>query len=235
MEIINIGNLVLNNYLLKIQSGYLAIDTGYAGGFERYLKGLQAHRIEPAEIRYIFLTHAHDDHAGFLGELMRATGAPVILHRDASPRLLLGHNLFTGGCPTALAKGFVQCMGMAGKGKHVFPAVDVTGRAIIWDGKAQPLRELGIPMDILALPGHTADSVGLLSDDGALFCGDAAMNGFPSWKRNIIWIEDLDAYKKSWDTMIECKAKTVYPGHGKPFPAGDLTKYRVNLSKLVLR
>lgn len=67
-------------------------------------------------------------------------------------------------------------------------------QATIWDGTNQPLMEQDIPLKILELHGHTLDSIGLLSEDGELFRGDAAMNGFPSVNRNIIWIENLEDY-----------------------------------------
>jgi len=91
--------------------------------------------------------------------------------------------------------------------------------------------EQGIPLKILALPGHTSDSIGLLTEDGELFCGDAAMNGFPSVKRKIIWIENPDDYRNSWDKMIETGAGRIYPSHGRPFPSADLEKYRPYLQK----
>lgn len=235
MKIINIGNRVVNNYLLLTPKGWLAVDTGYAGGFRRFVNGLAAHSIDISEIKFIFLTHAHDDHAGFLGELMNATEAQLMVHTNSVERLLAGYNQRRGGCSGILAKVFVESMRLVGKGKHEFPAIDVSKRATIWDGTAQPLLEQDIPLKILALPGHTSDSIGLLSGDGELFCGDATMNGFPSIKRNIIWIENLDDYRDSWDRMIKAGAGTIFPSHGKPFPSQDLEKYRPYLKKIVLR
>ena len=55
-----------------------------------------------------------------------------------------------------------------------------------------------------------------------LFCGDAAMNGFPSRRRIIIWIEDLKQYRQSWERIIEAPPRILYPGHGKPFQTTDL-------------
>ncbi len=234
MDMINIGNFMMNHYLLKIPDGYIAIDTGYAGNFDRFCKGLKVKNIELKKIRYIMLTHAHDDHAGFLGELLQATDAPAIVHKDSPERLAFGHNLSIGGCPTSVAKAFFICMRIAGRGKHEFPAVDVSGRAIIWDGNGQPLREQGIPFDILALPGHTADSIGLMAD-GDLFCGDAAMNGFPSIKRTSILIENLRDYAGSWDSMIRSNAKNIYPSHGRPFPVSDLIRFRKSVDGIRLR
>lgn len=235
MKIIDIGNLVVNNYLVHTSKGWIAIDTGYAGNFDHYCRTLLQQSIALTDIKYIVLTHAHDDHAGFLGELLGATQAQLIVHAKSPERLLAGHNQWIGGCSSLLAKVFVEGMRLAGKGKHEFPAIDVRNTATIWDGSLQPLLDNGIPLRLLHLPGHTADSIGLLSEDGELFCGDAAMNGFPSIKRNIIWIENLAEYSSSWDHMIAAKAKTIYPSHGKPFPADDLKRFRRFHSNIVLR
>src|SRR5690606_22502272 len=106
------------------------------------------------------------------GELMDDTDAQLIVHRHSVERLLTGHNQRIGGCSGILAKVFVEGMRLVGKGKHEFPAIDVSKRAIIWDCTTQPLLEQDIPLKILALPGHTSDSIGLLSEGGELFCGD---------------------------------------------------------------
>ena len=63
--------------------GQILVDTGYAGGFPHFVKMLEKHHIKPEEIKYLFLTHAYDDHAGFLNEVLKATGAEVILHPKA--------------------------------------------------------------------------------------------------------------------------------------------------------
>ena len=234
MKIVNIGNRVLNNYLVETDKGWVAVDTGYAGGMSRFMAGLRKNGISPQDIKYIFLTHAHDDHAGYLEELMQATGATVVMDSLAPERLLAGHNQWIGGCSGRLAKFFVSAMSLAGKGKHKFPAMDVRGieNVVLWDGTRQFLKEQGLPLTFVSLPGHTADHIGLLTAAGALFCGDAAMNGFPSVHHNIIWIEDLAAYRKSWNTMIESPAKEIYPSHGRLFPKQDLIRFYKHLEAL---
>ena len=108
MMIINLGTRVVNNYLISSEAGWILIDTGYAGGFPHFLKQLEKHRIQPREIRYIFLTHAHDDHAGFLNDVLAVTPAKVILHPKAVERLKTGQNSFEGGCSSRLALFFCR-------------------------------------------------------------------------------------------------------------------------------
>jgi glyoxylase-like metal-dependent hydrolase (beta-lactamase superfamily II) len=232
MEYVNMGNRVLNNYILKTDLGYIVIDTGYAGDFNRFCKELKRNSINLEDIKYIVITHAHDDHAGYLNELKQATNATIVMDCSSPERLLLGQNVWDGGYSSRLAKGFAGLFSLFGKGAHRFPIVKSFEDTLLWDGETQFFEEKGISLKIISLPGHTKDSIGLLTSDGLLFCGDAAMNGFPSIHRNIIWIENLDDYKRSWETMLNCGAKMILPSHGKPFPVTDFEKYIGCLGKL---
>ncbi len=236
MKIFNIGNRIINNYIIETIKGYIVIDTGYAGNYAQFLKNLQKLHINKKNIRYIFITHVHDDHVEFLNELKNDTGATLIMHAESPDRLLAGHNQWIGGCSGRLAKLFVSAMSLAGKGKHEFPVVKIseTDNVMLWNGQNQFFEQEGIGLKIISLPGHTSDHIGLLTDDGALFCGDACMSGFPSVKRNIIWIEDVEDYRQSWDAMIQSPVEVIYPSHGSPFPKQDLVKYRKYLDKIRL-
>ena len=99
---------------------------------------------------------------------------------------------------------------------------------------SERFRSLGFPYETLETPGHTADHIALLAGD-VLFCGDAAMNGFPSRRRTTIWIENLPQFKRSWETMLEKSPRLLYPAHGRPFPTADLKKYLKTLEKVKLR
>ena len=118
MTILNLGNRVVNNYLISSEAGWILIDTGYAGGFPRFMKRLKKHHIPPKDIRYVFQTHAHDDHAGFLNEVLAATDAQVILHPKAIEGLKSGQNSFKGGCSSCLAWLFCQVLALFGHGDH---------------------------------------------------------------------------------------------------------------------
>ncbi|WBW95055.1 MBL fold metallo-hydrolase [Oceanirhabdus sp. W0125-5] len=217
MKIINVGNRINNNYLIQLDNGYLLIDTGYQEQFIDFCKRLRRHNIELKDISYIFLTHAHDDHAGFLNEILDNCDARIILHRKAVERLKEGKNSFEGGCTSYLALTFCRIMKLLGKGDHRFQPVDRKNRYIILDEVTQPILEKELRCRIINLPGHTIDSIGLFFQDGSLFCGDAVMNGFPSMNRIIIWIENLKDYMESWESMINYNPIKIYPSHGNPF------------------
>ncbi len=192
----NRGNRVVNNYLIDYKDGQILIDTGYENGFRRFQRNIKKKDINPDDIKFIFLTHAHDDHAGFLNDVLQATNARVILHPKALDGLRRGQNSFEGGCSSHLAHFFCRILALFGKGEHRYPVIreEFTNRLITIDSDA--FRELHFPFEIVETPGHPADHISLIKED-VMFCGDAAMNNFPSIHRVIIWIENLQQYKQS--------------------------------------
>jgi len=224
IRIFNIGGFVLNNYLLETPEGIIAIDTGYPGVFERFKSRFEKHW-PLSRLKYIFLTHHHDDHAGFLGDLLKETNATVILHPLAEKALEAGKSNEPAGAGYSSLPGFM--FGFI-KRDFRFPPVQVGDRAIFVDCKKEQIFEnMGLPIRILFLPGHTSDSIGLyLTETGEIFCGDAAMNMLISPARHTIWIEDAAEFGRSWDKMLALKPTKIYPSHGKPFSPEDLRKYR---------
>jgi glyoxylase-like metal-dependent hydrolase (beta-lactamase superfamily II) len=43
---------------------------------------------------------------------------------------------------------------------------------------------------------------------------------FAGTKYCVILIQDLEQYYRTWTKILEAGAKQIFPGHGKPFPAG---------------
>ena len=233
MKICNLGNRIVNNYLIPCDEGYILIDTGYENGFRRFQRKLMESGIRPENIKYVFLTHAHDDHAGFLNDVLAITNARVILHPLAIEGLKKGQNSFEGGCSSRLAWLFCKILALAGHGDHRYPAIrdEYLNRLVSID--SDEFRTLCFPYGVMKTPGHTADHISLIAGDD-LFCGDAAMNGFPSRRRTIIWIEDLKEYRKSWITILQAEPVRLHPAHGKPFRTDALKKYLSSLDKVHL-
>lgn len=61
------------------------------------------------------------------------------------------------------------------------------------------------------------------------------MNGFPSVKRLIIWIENIEQFKQSWNVLLNEDIELIYPAHGEPFCKNDLRKYMDEVEKVRLR
>jgi glyoxylase-like metal-dependent hydrolase (beta-lactamase superfamily II) len=226
-EVLNVGSRMFNQYLLKTEEGYLLIDTGYPNGWIKFKKKLAKLNIDVCDITHVFITHAHDDHVGFLGDLIKANSKiNIICNPETIERLAEGHNRFIGGATTKQAYIFCKLMALVGKGKHEFPKLHI--KKYLWNKDI--LHEIGINGDIVELRGHTNDQIGILLENGSLFCGDMAMNGFPARKNITIFAENLDDYKKTWDNVIANKCiKTIYPHHGRAF---DKTKLKENIKEL---
>lgn len=118
MKIYNAGNRVMNNYIYHASQGWIMIDTGYEHSLKKVEKRANKQGIALSKITYVFLTHAHDDHAGFLNELLtKYPNLKVIIHNQAMPTLLRGQNSFAGGCSSLIAFAFCKSMVLIGKGK----------------------------------------------------------------------------------------------------------------------
>lgn len=225
IKIYEIGNYALRNYILETPCGFIAIDTGYPDGISTFVKRFQ--KIAPlSDLKYIFLTHAHDDHAGFLNSLLNECNAQVVLNPVGIPVLEAGkNNIIPGaGYSNRLAASTFGRM----KKDFSFPPVQLGDRAVLIENEnAQFFQSLGLPLQIVFLPGHTADSIGLYEkNQRILFAGDAAMNAIISLGYHTIWIDNVRQCGESWDKMIALNPQKIYPAHGAPFSPHKLKKYR---------
>lgn len=220
----NIGGYIVKNYLLETPQGIIAIDTGYPDGAEKFIRRFTK-RWPLEKLKYFFLTHHHDDHSGFLGDLMNTCDAKVVLHPLAAEYLRTGKSNEPPGAGYSSHPAWLFSLV---KKDFTFPPVDVAECAIFIDSEEDQIFEaMGLPIRILHLPGHTADSMGLyLTETRQLLCGDAAMNVIISVARHTIWIDDAAEFGRSWDKMIALKPARIYPSHGAPFFPQDLVKHR---------
>jgi glyoxylase-like metal-dependent hydrolase (beta-lactamase superfamily II) len=69
-------------YLFKQENHYVLIDVGYNNkqGRAAWEDVFQELSIQPNEIKTIYLTHFHPDHAGLAGWMQQLTGAPIYMH-----------------------------------------------------------------------------------------------------------------------------------------------------------
>jgi len=151
----------------------------------------------------------------------RRSGAKIALHRKGKD--WLEKSLMP--LPPAVTlwgRIFAKIMAIFVPLIHV-PAADVD---VVLGDEEVSLTEYGIPGRIIPTPGHSIGSVSVLLETGDAFVGDLAMNAFPLRLSPglPIFAEDLQEVKKSWHLLLAKGAKTVYPAHGKPFPADAIRR-----------
>ena len=222
---LNLG--ITKCYLLECSGGYLLIDTAYHNSYKRFRKAIDALGVELNQIRYLLLTHHHDDHAGFAARLVEETGCTPIFHQEAFPALSQGKSEETMK-PVNRCVGTVFSVFQVIHREFSYPRLAAAENGILISGDNHDLlNSIEIDGKILHTPGHTRDSISVVLSDGNAFVGDAAMNFLNFCRINYrpIFIEGIDSVFASWRKLIDHGAKWIYPAHGKPFSADKLSRY----------
>jgi glyoxylase-like metal-dependent hydrolase (beta-lactamase superfamily II) len=220
-EIISISLGFTTVYLLECDTGFLQIDTGTHSQYNQYLKKLENKGISVSDISYLLLTHHHYDHAGFASELQKL-GTHLIVHKNAVPYFRTGEHEegeYVNFCIKVI--GGITSLFTTYEG----PVITLQDSdTIIQKDNTTFLPGIGVDGQIVYTPGHTTDSISVITQEKA-FVGDAAMNSFNFCRihyRPVI-IHDIDEVIASWDILTE-KAQKIYPAHGNPFDADKLVK-----------
>jgi glyoxylase-like metal-dependent hydrolase (beta-lactamase superfamily II) len=228
MKVIAIPLSMSSVFLIPCQGGYLQVDTGYQHDYRVYRKNLSRVGIDVEEIRYLALTHHHDDHAGFLNELACDASITIIAHEQAAPLLKSGKNdkRHGGGYVNSFVKFMAALrMRLDSRCTLTFPPFTVRGDDFLASGDDnQVLRRFGVAGQILYTPGHSIDHTSIVLDTGDVFCGDSAAN-FLLWAGTnycTVFMTDMDQAYRSWQRMLDAGARIIYPAHGRPFPASKL-------------
>ena len=201
--------------------GVILIDGGAPHKLANFKDGLAKALIQPEEIKLIILTHGHWDHIGSTRDIKQLTGARVLMHEKDMHYLAEVKETSRTGF-TLWGKILSTLKILISHLIHI-PTFEVD---IVAGDEELSLSEYGIPGRLICTPGHTWGSVSVLLDSGEVFVGCLAMNLFPL-RLNPglpIWGDDIQLVKNSWKKLLEMGAKTVYPAHGKPFPAQVMSK-----------
>lgn len=231
-----------NAFLIPAGNGYLLFDTGYPWDYERFLAAIAERDIPLWSIRYTFVSHAHDDHVGFLGALAQANPQmKIIAHEKTVPLLATGaNNKQNGGglFNRAVYLAFRVKQRLKPHWTLTFPPFTVRETDIVWRGDETAMpEEVGMDATLLWTPGHTSDSVSLLYEGRYLFCGDLTSTSFNliGGRQLTVFNEDIDAVYDSWSNVLDAGIPVTVPSHGHPFRTEKLERHigRLTQDRLV--
>lgn len=215
-----VGNDIIAAYLIEAEGGLTLIDAGIPGQYADLRRELVSMGRTVADIRGIILTHGDSDHIGYAERLRRETGVPV----------------YVGAADAARARG-EETTHPAWGAKRIMPTLGFLWYAMRKGGmRRTPLTEV-IPVhdgdvlelpghpQIIALPGHSAGSIGIaVPSIDALFVGDALTTRHVLTGRRgpqpAPFTDDPESARASHAKLATAQATWVLPGHGAPWGRG---------------
>jgi len=167
-------------YILQKEEDNYLIDTGSGADIshEDLLNGLRQAGLQPSDLTYILLTHAHIDHYGGLSKLKPLTNAKIgcheldvqtVTHHDAR-MALIGRRLASFLAETGLSSDAQNSL----LGINSFPKAIYQSVSVDFTYGARDM-QVGV-VKMIHLPGHCPGHVAMRVDD-VIFCGDMVVEG----------------------------------------------------------
>lgn len=178
-----------NTFLVRGESGYLLVDTDYAGTLPAFYGAIKQYNIKVSDISYILATHYHPDHIGLVSELMKQGVKLLVIDTQCSD-IHYSDVIFS-----------------RDKRLNYEPIDEEEAIVISCKESREFLKAMGISGEILSTTSHSEDSVSLVLDNGVCIVGDLEP------------VEYLDAYeenvklKEDWELVMSYKPKIIYYGH----------------------
>lgn len=207
-----IFNISVNCYLVRVNEGFILIDTATAGKRRAVETALAQAGCTPGTLKLIVLTHGDFDHCGNAAYLSRKYGTQVAMHVDDTGMVERGDMFWNRKQPNALVKAMIGVL----LGLH--PSDRFKPDFYLREGDS--LNAYGLEATVISLPGHSKGNIGILTAAGDLFCGDL----FGNLNQPELWslIDDQAAAEASVRKVQSLPVTSVYPGHGKPFQIAQL-------------
>ncbi|MBV6397501.1 MAG: hypothetical protein HFACDABA_03115 [Anaerolineales bacterium] len=174
-------------YLFDTQQGKLMFDCGWPGELAHFKEIARRAGIKLSEIKLILCSHYHMDHAGLVQDF-KNMGATLILMESQI------------GAPQTLNEYMLK------KNIPMTPIKDEDHVLLKFSESRAWLAKLGLAGEIISTPGHGADHVTLILDDGSAFTGDLP-------PRFLVTEDQTDAIE-AWNRIHEHPIARIYPSHG---------------------
>jgi hydroxyacylglutathione hydrolase len=218
---------MVNAFLVPAGDGFILIDTGLSQHWAQLESELTRAGCLPERLKLVVATHGDMDHIGNCARLQKKYGARIAMHPgDAA--------MAETGVPqkrkiTSFRMKMFMTLGRLFRKREPFQTFQPD--LLLADG--QDLRDYGLVARVLHIPGHTKGSIAILTEAGELFAGDTAgINPYAmvfNRTRPVATpiIQDQGELKASLAKLKALNARTIYPGHGKPFPFTELAAVRI--------
>ena len=178
-----------NTFLVPGGSGYLLVDTDYAGTLPAFYKALKTAGAQVKDIAYILATHYHPDHMGLIPDLMKQ-GVRLILMDTQTKDVHYSDSIF------------------AREQSLRFEPIDESKAEVVSCRESRTfLAGIGIAGAIISTPSHSRDSVSLVLDDGDCLVGDLEPMEYLSA------YGDNPALKVDWDAILSFRPKRILYSH----------------------
>jgi len=199
---------LVNCYLVKTEVGFILIDTGSSNLRASLEDELELSGCQPGNLRLIVITHGDFDHTGNAAYLRSKFDTKIAMHAKDVGMAERGDMFWNRKKGNTLFRILGPILFRFKKPDRFTP-----DRTI---GEGDDLAEYGLDAKVLSIPGHSKGSIGILTADGELFCGDLLTNQDQPVLNAIM--DDAAVAAKSIEKLKAQNVQTVYPGHGKPFP-----------------
>jgi glyoxylase-like metal-dependent hydrolase (beta-lactamase superfamily II) len=210
-----------NAWLVASAQGLVLVDTGFPGNGARIVAFLESRGFAARDLATIVLPHYDPDHAGSAAELRALTGARVAIHEHDAP--VLAGGLTPGNCKGRWSgRTILPRLARLGHELGMALVVRLPGARDTWRRCPADLRlrdgDLLPGLRVLHAPGHTAGSIALFGDDGALLTGDAVFGDAHGRAHHPPAALALDPAQARATALRLCALAfaTLYPGHGEP-------------------
>ena len=198
----------VNCYLIHTTTGRVLIDTGGLNNRSAVLSALAKAGCTPATLKLIVLTHGDFDHCGNAAFCHKLFGVPIAM----------GHAMISAWSSTPICSGKTGKVNPAHPQGGARPVPLRPGRPVHPDlciGDGDILATYGLDAVVVHIPGHSKGSIGVLTTNGDLFCGDLFDNTRARARPPLM--DDKTAAAASLARLAGLGVSTVYPGHGGPF------------------
>ena len=199
-----LGGLNGNCYLLMTENGYVLIDTGRKSKRKKLEQELLRGGCKPGNLDLIILTHGDFDHTGNCAYLREKYNTKIAMHQHDIGVVEYGDMFWNRQTGNIVIKKLINLTFNIRRFKPDFELDEQSN-----------LSKYGLNVKVLYLPGHSKGSIGILTSDKNLFCGDLFTNRKKPEPNSLV--DNINDLNGSIEKVKRLDINTVYPDMGNLF------------------